>query len=129
MSKLVIRIKKLLVSLCVGVVLSSSGFGQTANERVMPPEFKSDGCTLFPDGNYRDCCVEHDKSYYFGGSFKERRAADNRLYKCVKSKDGKHNKMVARMMWIGVRVGAVSFLPTRFRWGFGNKWPRKEPEK
>lgn len=23
-------------------------------------EFKSDGCSMWPDGNYRECCVQHD---------------------------------------------------------------------
>lgn len=99
---------------------------QTATDRAMPLEFKSDGCSWFPDGDYRNCCVEHDKDYFFGGSLKERKNADNRLYSCVKERRG---KFFAGMMWIGVRVGAVSFLPTPFRWGFGNKWPRKEPKK
>lgn len=27
--------------------------------------FVSDGCSMFPDGDYRDCCVEHDKAYFF----------------------------------------------------------------
>ncbi len=100
--------------------------GQVLPVRDMPSEFKTDGCSWFPDGNYRDCCVEHDKSYYFGGPLKERKKADKILYDCVKSKKG---KIFASAMWIGVRIGGVSFLPTPFRWGFGNKWPAKEPEK
>jgi hypothetical protein len=85
----------------------------------MPADFKSDNCTLFPDGNYCDCCVEHDKDYYFGGSGKERWRSDKRLYKCVKAKRGWQNKVIAPVMWLGVRIGGVSFLPTPFRWGFG----------
>lgn len=96
--------------------------------RVMPADFKSDNCTLFPDGNYAVCCVEHDEDYYFGGSLKERAASDKRLKECVMSKGkGWRRKVLSNMIWMGVRVGGVSFLPTPFRWGFGNKWPRKEP--
>lgn len=87
----------------------------------MPSDFKSDGCSLFPDGNYRACCVEHDKDYYFGGSGAERKASDKRLYKCVKATRGWQNKLAAPIMWIGVRTLGVSFLPTSFRWGFGQK--------
>jgi len=120
---------KVLFSVLLVAILAYAPFAQTQRDRVMPPEFISDNCSWFPDGNYADCCVEHDKAYYFGGSFKERGVADNQLYKCVKAKEGTRSKMIARMMWIGVRIGGVSFLPTPFRWGFGNKWPRKEPKK
>ncbi len=97
--------------------------------REMPPDFKSDGCTLFPDGKYRDCCVEHDKAYYFGGSRKERSRADKELYKCVAAKKGWYHKaIIAPVMWVGVRIGGVSFLPTPFRWGFGKNKPKK-PKK
>jgi len=111
-------------------ILSSFATGQGSPAREMPPDFKSDNCTAFPDGNYADCCVEHDKDYYFGGSFEERRASDKRLRECVASKGkGWKRKLLANAMYIGVRFGGVHFLPTPFRWGFGNKWPRKEPEK
>jgi len=119
---------KILLTVALLAVFSAPAFSQIGTARVMPPEFKSDGCTLFPDGNYRDCCVEHDKAYYFGGTLKERRTADNQLYDCVKAKNGPHSKMVAGIMWVGVRIGAVPFLPTPFRWGFGNKYPRMKPE-
>ena len=91
----------------------------------MPSDFKSDGCSRFPDGNYWDCCVEHDKDYYFGGSSSERKASDKRLYKCVKGTRGWQNKFVAPIMWLGVRSLGVSFLPTSFRWGFGIKKSKK----
>ena len=94
-------------------------------KREVPADFKSDGCSLFPDGNYRDCCVEHDKDYYLGGSSKERRKSDKRLYKCVRSKEGWQNEILAPVMWLGVRVLGVSFLRTSFRWGFGRTKPKK----
>ena|SRR5688572_19576764 len=112
------------------IFLAYPAFAQTDQKREMPPEFKSDNCTWFPDGNYADCCVEHDKDYFFGGSLKERKASDKRLKECVKSKGkGWKRKFLARAVYLGVRVGGIHFLPTPFRWGFGNKWPRKEPEK
>ena len=85
------------------------------------PCFETDGCTLFPDGNYRDCCVAHDKDYYKGGTEKERSRSDARLYRCVKRKKGWQNKIIAPIMWLGVRIGGVRFLPTPFRWGFGKR--------
>lgn len=108
--------------------LSASAFSQSQRPSVMPPDFKSDNCTFFPDGNYCDCCVEHDKDYYFGGTKKERLQSDKRLYKCIKSKKGWYNKFVAPVMLVGVRIGGVSFLPTPFRWGFGKiKQPKIKP--
>jgi hypothetical protein len=116
---------QLLTLLILLVAVSVSALGQTTSERELPADFKSDACSLFPDGNYAACCVEHDKAYYFGGSSKERKTADNMLYECVRKK---RNKFTARLMWFGVRIGGVSFLPTPFRWGFGNKWPRSKPK-
>lgn len=115
---------KLLTTVIFVAFLSPSLFSQNAPTRNVPADFKSDGCTWFPDGDYRDCCEEHDKAYYFGGSRHERSVADKQLYACVKER---HGKMRARMMWLGVRIGGVSFLPTPFRWGFGNKWPKSKP--
>lgn len=121
---------KILIPVVVMWGLVTAASGQVPSDRQMPADFKSDNCTMFPDGNYADCCVEHDKEYYFGGSLKERRASDKRLKECVASKGrGWKRKLLASAMYIGVRIGGVHFLPTPFRWGFGNKWPRKEPEK
>lgn len=121
---------KSLLALILGLVSSVSVFSQTADTRALPADFRSDNCTLFPNGNYADCCVAHDKDYYFGGSLKERRASDKRLRECVRSKGkGWKHKLLADGMYLAVRLGGVSFLPTPFRWGFGNKWPRKNPEK
>lgn len=100
------------------VALSITNFGQAGDPSVLPADYVSDGCSMFPDGDYGDCCVEHDKTYFLGGTIKERRAADLRLYECVKAKG---HPFTAKMMWIGVRVGGVGFLPTSFRWGFGKK--------
>lgn len=108
--------RKLLLSLCFIVLVVVTPFGQAAAPRPLPDDFVSDRCSLFPDGNYGDCCVEHDKAYFFGGTKNERRAADDRLYECVK---GKGRSFIAKIMWVGVRVGGVGFLPTPFRWGFG----------
>ena len=88
--------------------------------------FKSDGCSMFPDGNWVDCCYWHDESYWKGGTRKDRRIADAKLMTCVASKG---YPVIAIMMYIGVRIGGAGFLPTPFRWGFGHKWPRSKPKK
>jgi len=94
------------------------------SERQLPSDYVSDRCSLFPDGDWGHCCVEHDKAYFFGGTKQQRRAADNKLYECVKAKGGRKHQFIAKMMWIGVRVGGVGFLPTPFRWGFGKDWKK-----
>jgi hypothetical protein len=84
-------------------------------------EFKSDGCSMFPDGSYRICCEAHDLSYFSGGSWTARWRADKELYLCVSRTKGFQHRLIAPVMWLGVRVGGLHFLPTSFRWGFGRK--------
>ena len=116
--------KRILTPLVVlALIVSTSAQIKQAPE--FPSGFKSDGCSMFPDGNYRDCCVEHDRAYFAGGPLKQRRAADKELFRCVRAKG--NGKFLASLIYVGVRVGGVSFLPTPFRWGFGHKFPRKEP--
>ncbi len=86
---------------------------------IIPADFKSDGCSWFPDGKYLDCCVRHDLLYFNGGSWTNRWRADKELFKCVAAKKGFEYKFIAPVMWLGVRAGGVSWLPTSFRWGFG----------
>ena len=89
----------------------------------VPADFKSDGCSLWPDGDYRSCCEAHDRDYYRGGTGAERRASDERLSSCVRAKG---HKILAPLMYLGVRIGGVSWLPTPFRWGFGQKKTAKK---
>lgn len=117
---------KLIVPILILIFGASAAVSAQEGPREMPASFKTDRCTLFPDGDYADCCIEHDKDYFFGGTEKQRRRSDKRLYKCVRSKGGWQNKTAASIMWLGVRVGGVSFLPTPFRWGFGRKKLKRE---
>jgi len=84
-------------------------------------EFVSDGCTWFPDGNYFDCCKAHDEEYFAGGSWSARWRSDKKLFQCVASKSKFYNKLVAPIVWLGVRAGGVPWLNARFSWGFGKK--------
>ncbi len=114
--------KKLAITLVFFVLLSVNAPSQVKENtgRVEPPsDFKGDGCTMFPDGDYHDCCFAHDKEYFRGGTSSERRAADKRLYQCVKAKKGWHHAIVAPIIWMGVRVGGPEFLHAPFSWGFG----------
>lgn len=89
--------------------------------------FVSDGCSRFPDGTWfdrelwLDCCVEHDRAYWLGGTYGERLAADKKLRDCV-ARVGE--PIIAELMLGGVRAGGTPFLPTPYRWGYGWPFPR-----
>jgi hypothetical protein len=82
-------------------------------------DFKSDGCSLFPDGTYYSCCYLHDVGYWPGGTADARERADRSLRACVL--DITQNSALAEAMYHGVRVGGGPELPTSYRWGYG--WP------
>lgn len=84
----------------------------------IPTDFVYDGCSMFPDGNYGDCCKTHDDAYFFWGTWQERLVADNELYSCVKDKGWFHHAL-APAMWVWVRAGWAPVFPTSYRWGFG----------
>lgn len=88
-------------------------------------EFKSDGCTCFKDGTFKnktlwyDCCYVHDSLYWIGGTPKDRLHADSLLKVCVEAKG---YPFIAKQMYIGVRAFGGALLPTPWRWGFGWKY-------
>lgn len=115
--------KYLLVNVLAGLLLTS-GCAISSNLN----EYASDGCSLFPDGTLEerslwcDCCFNHDVAYWRGGSEKEREQADKALRACVLERTG--NKVLADMMYDGVRVGGSPVFPTWYRWGYGWKYGR-----
>lgn len=86
--------------------------------------FTTDGCSHFPDGTleHKDlwlrCCLQHDITYWQGGTYKERLVADLALRECVREAG---EPVIAQIMLGGVRVGGSPYWPTQFRWGYG--WP------
>jgi hypothetical protein len=96
----------------------------------LPPHpFTTDGCSLWMDGNWVDCCVEHDIAYWCGGTAQDRCRADQALKDCVTAK---HDAFLGTVMYVGTRVGGAAWLPTSFRWGYGWDWlqdPPPEPPK
>lgn len=113
----------LLVLLCYVCSLAPA---QISDTRELPSDYVSDRCSMFPDGDWGECCVQHDKAYFFGGSEKARRNADKKLFQCVRARGGLNHRFISDVMWLGVRVGGIAFLPTSFRWGFGKDW-RSDP--
>jgi len=99
--------------------------GAVSADGLMP--FKSDGCSAFPDGTFADrnlwlnCCIEHDKAYWAGGTKEQKEASDEKLKQCV-AEIGQ--PQIADIMLKGVQVGGTPYLPTTFRWGYGWPYPR-----
>jgi hypothetical protein len=82
-------------------------------------EFKSNGCSLFPDGEYFGCCFVHDFAYWAGGTFDERRTADRLMRNCIMEVSTGRTRAI--FMWGMARIFGFPDLPTGFRWGHG--WP------
>lgn len=83
-----------------------------------PPSrpFYTDGCSAWPDGRLYGCCVQHDIAYWCGGSSDDRCAADRRLRACAEVFDPAQSGLV----YLGVRIGGVPWLPFPWRWGYGH---------
>ena len=90
-----------------------------AGSELPPRPFTSDGCSLWPDGDWLQCCVAHDIDYWCGGTTAQRAASDLRLKQCVAAAG--HAKTGA-VMEIGVYLAGASWLPTPWRWGYGWPW-------
>jgi hypothetical protein len=100
------------------IILSMMCF--SAHARLNP--FTSDGCSKWMDGSildphqWRDCCFQHDISYWMGGTKKEKEAADSQLAKCVGETGA---KTMGLIMEIGVAIGGGPGYHTSYRWGYG----------
>jgi len=80
-----------------------------------PLQFRYDGCSLWPNGNWVACCAAHDATYWCGGSLEDRFNADTILKTCVNSK----TPLVGSLMYYGVRIAGTPWFPWSVRWGFG----------
>lgn len=109
----------IITCLPLAVLFFSSG----CSEKAALADFKSDGCSLFPDRSLIDekdwcrCCVEHDVAYWQGGTKAQRLAADVRLRECVLEQTG--DPVLAEAMFQGVRFGGSPDFYNWYRWGYG----------
>jgi hypothetical protein len=101
------------------------------------PEKHSDGCSGGMSASYaklsgihelfgetlpwRECCVVHDRAYYYGGTREEKRAADEALKQCVAQKIGNDilGKLLGSGMQLAVSIGGLPYFSTPYRWGYG----------
>ena len=78
--------------------------------------FTSDGCSMWPDGGWAACCVEHDIDYWCGGDVPARARADAGLDACVRDARDRH---LGDLMYWGVRLGGIPWQPFPWRWAYG----------
>jgi len=88
-----------------------------ADQRLPPHAFTTDGCSMSPDGDWSDCCVDHDIAYWCGGSRDDRREADRRLASCVVARGHSHG--FGECVRLAVRAGGVPWKPFPWRWAYG----------
>jgi len=87
--------------------------------------FRTDGCSMSPDGmftgeTWQDCCVDHDITYWCGGSRAERADADKKFGRCISER---YHAWWGALMQVGVCVGGAPWIPAYWRWGYGHKYP------
>jgi hypothetical protein len=94
----------------------------SANEEIS--DYFFDGCSsIAPEGTpcdtnlWCDCCFTHDKAYWEGGSWTDRRNADLELMSCVSERSG--IPALGLVYYLGVRAGGSPYFNTDYRWGFG----------
>jgi len=95
-------------------------FCKDKHNRIPTEEFYTDGCSLVPDGTWRECCITHDIEYWCGGSIELKFASDKRIADCVEKKS---NKINGDIYQLGPGLFAWGFTPTWFRWGYGYTYP------
>ena len=100
----------------------------TARCQVKPPPsrpFRTDGCTLWPDSVWQQCCVDHDIAYWCGGTKEHRAHADRELRNCVDAHYSDwRGPFLGGLMSSTARLFGAPWLPTYWRWGYGRLYPR-----
>jgi len=101
------------------------------------PEKHSDGCSGGMSASYarlpqvvrdrfgetlpwKECCVIHDRAYYYGGTREEKQAADEALKQCVAGIIGDEilGVLLGTTMKMAVSIGGVPYFSTSYRWGY-----------
>jgi len=73
-----------------------------------PKETPSDGCTKFPDGKWRHCCVEHDRVFLKPYTKEDLAEANAELRRCVMRSPGcVFCIVIGWIMWFGVTAGNI----------------------
>jgi len=92
--------------------------------------FETDYCTMFLDGPtdqpglWKNCCLEHDLRYWFGGTQIDMDKSDLKLKSCVNKIAGEN---WANLIYYGVRAGHHSPVKNKYQWSWG--WVKKRQNK
>lgn len=78
--------------------------------------FETDYCTLFMEGNWGHCCLDHDLSYWVGGSKQEQLQSDLKLKSCVAEAGG---EFMGNAIYYAVRAGHYSPVKHKYKWSWG----------
>ncbi|MBY0385831.1 hypothetical protein K2X05_11800 [bacterium] len=96
----------------------------TLHNRLQP--FFTDGCPhilgaiSYPkEDQWKLCCLEHDKTYWKGGSLEERQKADSDLHACITERGSPE---AARLIYYSIRSAQKN--PLSLPWGYGWVLPR-----
>ena len=70
---------------------------------------------------WRQCCVVHDRAYYYGGTREEKQAADEALKQCVAQTLDNNilGILLGLAMQAAVSIGGLPYFATSYRWGYG----------
>ncbi len=91
----------------------SNSDGKNISVNRLPAPVASDGCTMWFDGDYKDCCFRHDADYARGSdNWRTRLRADNRLFICIAAKEGAWHFALAPVMWTAVRIFGSDWSPS-----------------
>ena len=73
---------------------------------------------------WNECCVVHDRAYYYGGTREEKQAADEALKQCVARTLGDNisGKLLGSAMQGAVSIGGLPYFATSYRWGYGEDY-------
>ena len=102
-----------MVLLLIAALVVVSNCAREEGSKLLP--FRSDGCSLAPDFEFRECCVGHDYHYWKGGTEQARLDADLEFQRCISNESPR----LSHVYYAAVRVGGLPGLCTQFRWGFG----------
>ena len=113
----------LMFPLALFLFVGCASFGNRGDHARTLAPFTTDGCSLFPDGTlenktlWQDCCIEHDISYWQGGTKEQRRESDEALKICITEVTG--DSALGQTVYDGVRAGGSPIYPSWYRWGYG----------
>ena len=85
-------------------------------------DFSTDGCSIVPDGppndpnKWKNCCVDHDISYWMGGTSTDREISDLIFRYCMEKTGSPEWAIV---YYLGVRINAWPGSGQSFQWGYG----------